>query len=171
MKYILNNDNLEVIGKQYLQGVGNYDGTNIENATDLATVITSGKQDKLVSGTNIKTINGNDITGSGNININDSGNYRLAEHGTSDTVYTLSSNTFHVWSVVPSLTITFGNESTGIANEYIFQFISGAEPTVLTLPDNIVWANDEIPEIESNYVYQISILNGYATLLKFKYNS
>lgn len=104
-------------------------------------------------------------------NINDSGNYRLVEHGTSDTVYILSSNTFHVWSVVPSLTITFGNESVGMANEYIFQFISGTEPTILTLPDNIVWANDEIPEIESNYVYQISILNGCATLMKFKYNS
>jgi hypothetical protein len=38
MKYILNNDNLEIVGKQYLQGVGNYTG-NTTNASDLATVI------------------------------------------------------------------------------------------------------------------------------------
>ena len=38
MKYILNNDNLEVVGKQYLQGVGNYNG-NKKNASDLATVV------------------------------------------------------------------------------------------------------------------------------------
>ena len=38
MKYILKNDNLEVVGKQYLEGVGNYDG-NTTNATDLATVV------------------------------------------------------------------------------------------------------------------------------------
>jgi hypothetical protein len=38
MKYILNNDNLEVVGKQYLNGVGNYTG-DTTNASDLATVI------------------------------------------------------------------------------------------------------------------------------------
>ena len=39
MKYILNNDNLEVVGKQYLDGVGGYDGANLNKAEDLATVI------------------------------------------------------------------------------------------------------------------------------------
>ena len=46
MKYILNNDNLEVVGKQYLNGVGNYTG-DTTNASDLATVINNkaGKTD------------------------------------------------------------------------------------------------------------------------------
>ena len=39
MKYILNNDDLEVVGKQYLQGVGNYYNGNKKNASDLATVV------------------------------------------------------------------------------------------------------------------------------------
>ena len=146
---------------------------------DLGTVITShqdisGKQDKLVSGTNIKTINGTSILGSGNIVISggggsSSGNgaYGLVEHGTSDTTFALTPNTFHVWDEVAELTLSFGEETAGVANEYLFQFTSGSEPTVLTLPDNIVWANDEIPVIESNCVYQISVLKGFATIMSF----
>ena len=41
MKYILNNDNLEVVGKQYLNGVGGYDGTNPDSSDDLATVLSN----------------------------------------------------------------------------------------------------------------------------------
>ena len=44
MKYILKNDNLEVVGKQYLDGVGNYKG-DTTNASDLATVVNN-KADK-----------------------------------------------------------------------------------------------------------------------------
>jgi hypothetical protein len=39
MKYILQNDNLEVDGKQYLKGVGGYDGTNPDESTDVATYL------------------------------------------------------------------------------------------------------------------------------------
>ena len=69
---------------------------------------------------------------------------------------------------VNQLTLTFSEETVGAANEYLFQFRSGDEPTVLTLPNDIIWANDETPIIESNYVYQVSILKGFATLMKFK---
>ena len=150
---------------------------------DLGNVITShqdisGKQDKLVSGTNIKTINGTSILGSGNIVISggggsSSGNgaYVEVNHGTNDTTFTLTPNTFHVWDEVSSLILTFADETSGVANEYLFQFTSGSEPTVLTIPDNIIWANNEIPIIESNYIYQISILKGLATFIKFKTNT
>lgn len=99
------------------------------------------------------------------------GAYGLVEHGTSDTSFTLTSNTFHVWDEVGALTLTLGEETAGVANEYFFQFISGTEPTVLTLPDSIKWANDEIPIIESGYIYQVSILKGFATLMKFVLNT
>lgn len=62
----------------------------------------SGKQDKLVSGTNIKTINGASILGSGDITISGGGSssgngaYSEVNHGTSDTTFTLTPNTFHV---------------------------------------------------------------------------
>ena len=38
MKYILEKDNLEIVGKQYLKDVGGYDGTNVDSCKDIATV-------------------------------------------------------------------------------------------------------------------------------------
>ena len=142
----------------------------VKAAYDLA----NGKQDKLVSGTNIKTINGTSILGSGNITISGgsssggSGAYAQVNHGTSDTTFTLTPNTFHVWDEVASLTLTLGSETSGVANEFLFQFTSGATATSLTLPDDIKWANDSAPTIAESKIYQISILNGLATALEFK---
>lgn len=165
---------------------GTVTGVKINNTTknpssgvvDLGTVITShqdisGKQDKLVSGTNIKTINGTSILGSGNITISGgssgggSGAYAQVNHGTSDTTFTLTPNTFHVWDEVSALTLSLGDETAGVANEFVFQFTSGATPTSLTLPDSIKWVNDSAPTIAENKIYQISILNGLAVCLEF----
>lgn len=145
---------------------------------DLGTVITShqdisGKQDKLVSGTNIKTINGESILGSGDITISGGGSsggsvaYSEVNHGTSDTTFILTPNTFHVWDKVASLALTLGSETAGVANEYLFQFTSGSTPTTLTLPDDIKWVNDSTPVIAGNKVYQVSILKGMAIILEF----
>lgn len=143
----------------------------VKSAYDLA----NGKQDKLTSGTNIKTINGQSILGSGNITISGgssssggNGAYAEVSHGTSDTTFTLTPNTFHLWDEVSSLTLTLGEETAGVANEYLFQFTSGSEPTVLTLPDSIVWANYEIPVIKSNHIYQVSVLKGLASIMSFE---
>lgn len=124
------------------------------------------KQDKLVSGTNIKTINGQDILGSGDIIIN----YPEVNHGTSDTTFTLTPNTFHVWGQVTSLRLTFGSETSGMTNEYIFQFTSGPTATSLTLPNSIKWANGIAPTIAKNKIYQVSILKGLASVLEFSNN-
>lgn len=148
---------------------------------DLGTVITShqdlsGKQDKLVSGTNIKTINGTSILGSGNIVIEGggggsssggSGAYAEVNHGTGDTTFVLAPNTFHVWDEVASLDLSFADEQTGVANEYLFQFTSGATATTLTLPDGLKWANDSAPTIAENMIYQVSVLKGLASVLEF----
>lgn len=112
-------------------------------------------------------INNINQSGNGGGSSSGSGAYGLVEHGTTDTTFSLTSNTFHVWGEVTELTLTFEEEIAGVANEYLFQFESGTEPTVLTLPNDIVWANDEIPTIESNCVYQVSILKGFATLMSF----
>ena len=96
-----------------------------------------------------------------------SGAYAEVNHGTSDTTFTLTPNTFHVWDEVTSLTLTLGSETSGVANEFIFQFTSGATATSLTLPDDIKWANDFTPTIDDNKIYQISILNGLAVFLEF----
>lgn len=116
----------------------------------------------------LKTINGESIVGSGNIVI-ESGSSAYAEvsHGTSDTTFTLTPNTFHVWNEVASLDLSFGSETSGVANEYLFQFTSGATATTLTLPDDIKWANDITPSISENMIYQISVLKGLGSVLEF----
>lgn len=133
------------------------------------------KQDQLKSGMNIKTINGESILGSGNIVISGgggsssgSGAYSEVNHGTLDTTFTLTPNTFHVWDEVSALTLTLGSETSGVANEYLFQFTSGATATTLTLPSDLKWANDSAPTIEENMIYQVSILKGLASVLEFK---
>lgn len=145
---------------------------------DLGTVITahqdiSGKQDKLISGTNIKTINGESVLGSGDITISSgasSSAYPEVNHGTGDTTFTLTPNTFHVWDEVTSLTLNFGNETSGVANEYLFQFTSGSTATSLTLPNSIKWVNGSAPTIAKNMIYQVSILKGLASVLEFSNN-
>ena len=139
------------------------DLSNYYNKSEIDTKVND-KQDELVSGTNIKTINGASILGSGNINGNA---YQLVNHGTSDTTFTLTPNTFHVWDKVDSLTLTIGDEFAGVANEYIFQFTSGSEPTTLILPDSIKFNSDFI--VEENNIYQISILNGLGTVMSWEF--
>ena len=120
---------------------------------------------------NLKTINGESIVGEGDIIIesgsSNSSAYPEINHGTSDTTFTLTPNTFHVWDEVTSLDLSFGEETEGIANEFLFQFTSGATATTLILPDTIKWANDEVPTIETNMIYQVSILKGLASVLGF----
>lgn len=137
---------------------------------DLGTVITahqdiSGKQDKLISGTNIKTINGESVIGSGDITISSA--YPEVNHGTGDTTFTLTPNTFHVWDKVTSLTLNLGSETSGVMNEYLFQFKSGTTATSLTLPNSIKWVNGSVPTIKPKMIYQVNILNGLANVLEF----
>ena len=93
--------------------------------------------------------------------------YPQVSHGTSGTTFSLTPNTFHVWDEVSELTITLGDETEGVANEYVFQFTSGVTPTALTLPDFIKWTNNTPPTISANKIYQISILNNLAVCLEF----
>lgn len=93
------------------------------------------------------------------------GAYREVLHGTNDTTFTLTPNTFHVWDEISTLDVSLGAETTGMANEYLFQFTSGSEPTTLILPDDIKWANELV--IEPHMIYQISILKGLASVLAF----
>ena len=95
------------------------------------------------------------------------GVYPEVDHGTGDTTFTLTPNIFHVWGQVASLTLNLGAETSGVVNEYIFQFTSGSTATSLTLPNDIKWANDNVPTIEANMTYQVSILYGLACILEF----
>lgn len=144
-----------------------------EDKTKLDGIDMTTKQDTLVSGTNIKTINGESILGRGNIVISGgsgdssgggSGAYAEVSHGTSDTTFTLTPNTFHVWDEVATLDLSFGEETSGVANEYLFQFTSGATATSLTVPDTVEWV-DGTPTIEANKTYQVSIVNNIGLIV------
>lgn len=85
----------------------------------------------------------------------------VVSHGTSDTTFTLPPNALHVWGVVAALTITLGTETSGIVNEYMFEFQSGSTATTLSVPQSVVWADacgDLVPE--ANKTYQVSIEHG-----------
>lgn len=146
---------------------------NLTSAVTQLTINIAKKQDKLVSGTNIKTINGESILGSGDITISGGGSssgsaaYPEVNHGTSDTILSLEPNTFHIWDEVESLQLVYRRPTAGIANEYLFQFTSGATATTLMLPDTIKWVGGSAPTIQPNMIYQISILNGLGSVLEF----
>jgi hypothetical protein len=91
--------------------------------------------------------------------------YAEVNHGTSDSTFELTPNTFHVWDEVASLDLSLGAKTDGVANEYLFQFTSGSTPTTLTLPDNIKFSEDLV--IEANKIYQISILKGLGSVLSW----
>lgn len=136
------------------------------NVTDLSDVARSGAYDDLEGKPTFKTINSESILGAGNIEVTLA--YPQVNHGTSDTSFTLTPNTFHVWDAVTSLSLTLGTATDGIANEYLFQFSTDSStPTALSLPSTVMWAGGEVPQIEVMKTYQVSILNNCATLLSF----
>lgn len=107
--------------------------------------------------------------GGGGTTSGGSGAYSEVNHGTSDTTFTLTPNTFHVWEEVSALTLTLGSETAGIANEYLFQFTSGATATTLTLPDDIKWTEEMV--IEPRAIYQISVLKNLGSFIKCHHKS
>lgn len=95
--------------------------------------------------------------------------YPMVDHGISDTTFELTPNTFHVWGKVEELNLTLGEEVAGVANEYLFQFTSGEAPTTLILPFYIKLPKGISFGVDSNEVYQISILNNKASILAYNY--
>lgn len=121
----------------------------------------------LYSETKVARNSQGDITiSSGGGSSSGSGVYSEVNHGTSDTTFTLTPNTFHIWDEVSALTLTLGSETSGVANEFLFQFTSGSEPTTLTMSDDIKWTEELV--IDANRIYQVSILKGLASVLSWE---
>ena len=91
----------------------------------------------------------------------DDGYLRVVQHGKSDTIFSLTPNTMHVWDEVETLTLTLSpNTKEGALAEYAFQFTSPSnQPTTLSI-SNVKWLNNEVPLIRAGKTYQGSILNG-----------
>lgn len=86
----------------------------------------------------------------------------VINHGTSDTTLTLPPNEFHIWGEVASLEITaLGTPQEGVYNEYMFEFVSGATKTTLSLPSTV---KGDL-EVEANMRYQVSIVNNIGLIV------
>lgn len=78
----------------------------------------------------------------------------------------LSPNVLYEFGACTSLTLTLAAETSGILNEYMFEFTaSGA--TTLSLPSSVKWLNDTAPTITSGKKYQVSIVNNLAVYGEF----
>lgn len=83
---------------------------------------------------------------------------------TSTSTIEINSNTFYKFGEVASLNITLASITDNtIYNEYMFEFVSGATATTLTLPSSIKWL--ETPTIDANKIYQCSIVDNVGLLV------
>lgn len=92
---------------------------------------------------------------------------KIVNHGTSDTTYTLTPNSFHIWGEVASLTLSLQPANDGFVNGYWFRFTSGTTPTTLTLPSGIQWYYDDEVNIEASKTYEVCIVEGYAVYTEY----
>ena len=80
------------------------------------------------------------------------------EMAASQSSASLLPNVLYVFPEMPALSVTFdGISNPDKVQEYRFRFTSGATPTTLTLPANVL---GDIT-IEANRIYEVSILDGY----------
>lgn len=146
----------------------------VKDAIDISTnepiyFLGHAKATYMSDGTTVEDAINNIKNNSGGGNSTGSGAYSEVNHGTSDTTFTLTPNTFHIWGEVTFLNLGFESETEGIANEYLFQFTSGSEPTTLILPSIIKFNSDFT--IEEDKIYQISILKGLGTVMSWENES
>lgn len=91
-------------------------------------------------------------------------NYSVQVVESTSSTQEIQSNKFYKFGEVSSLNITLAAiTDTSVLNEYMFEFTSGSTATTLTLPNTIKWL--ETPTIESNKIYQCSIVDNIGVLL------
>lgn len=84
---------------------------------------------------------------------------------------TLSPNIYYrnTSTSLSSLTITLGSVSNrNIINEYFVEFTTSSSGTTVSLPSKVKWSNGETPTFEAGCTYQVSIVNNFGTIQKFK---
>ena len=94
----------------------------------------------------------------------DGKNYSVEVVESTSSTQKIQPNKFYKFGEVSSLNITLAAiTDTSVLNEYMFEFTSGSTATTLTLPNTIKWL--ETPTIESNKIYQCSIVDNIGVLL------
>lgn len=109
--------------------------------------------------------------------LNDEGTFYNEETGSWD-VCTLEPNKFYMWQkpIDDTLCINFAEEIQGVANEYLLQFSTGSNEVVLETPENDWDTHNKLKFqdgtlgyliCDSYTTYQVSIINGLATVISF----
>lgn len=93
----------------------------------------------------------------------------IVSHGAYESYVTLAPNVLHIFPSGESLSINFDTDSEvpDIVNEYMIQFSTASVDFTLSLPETVVWLNDEVPVINANKTYQLSIINNLAVIGEF----
>lgn len=92
---------------------------------------------------------------------------KVEDGGSGSVTKQLSPNTLYKFGECTSLTVTLGAETSGIMNEYMFEFVSGSTATTLSVPSTVKWSGGSAPTIEANKTYQVSIVNNLAVFAAF----
>lgn len=122
--------------------------------------------EKGIDGKNGKDgVNGKDGTNGTNGKDGTNGkNYSVEIVESTSNTQEIQTNKFYKFGEVSTLNITLAAiTDTSVLNEYMFEFTSGSTATTLTLPNTIKWL--ETPTIESNKIYQCSIVDNIGVLL------
>lgn len=113
-------------------------------------------------------------SGQGTKALTDNGQYaefakptKVESSGGGSVTKQLSPNTYYKLGECSLLTVTLGAETSGIINEYMFEFVSGSTATTLSVPDSVKWSGGSAPTIEANKTYQVSIVNNLAVFAAF----
>jgi len=86
----------------------------------------------------------------------------LIENGTSNLVSTISPNKMYTWGTLTSantLSLTLGSTTSGVLNEFMFEFKTGASVPVFSAISGVTWVGSN-PTLAINKTYQFSIVNG-----------
>ena len=148
---LVSGTSIATINGNSILGSGNFDLATSAQLRDY--------QPKLVSGTSIKTINGQSIIGSGDITISGGGSSLRSEYF-SYQITDMQPNTIY-WSDENSEVIIENFVTTdNVVDEYYVHFYTsdGLEALYITMPDFVMWANGDIPTIEVNTHYELSIV-------------
>lgn len=130
---------------------------------------TGDEDDILVSKRNLKTINGQSLIGEGDLNISGGSGtsngskeviYWSAYSG--ETVTNMRPNVIYWILDINNITIESFEEAAPEVESYdlftaILNLGTGNSEISLTLPDDVLWANGTIPELDNNTTYELSI--------------
>lgn len=130
----------------------------------------SGADTLIATNDNLKTINGEPLIGDGDlkVKIKDVVDYTMADNA--DWVL-YPDKIYNIYSDISSIRVTGFENSGSTYEEYCMIFRTGSTIPSITLPEGTYWANGEIPEVETDTEYELSIIARRDNTLTYHYKA